>query len=153
MIQLNTLKPAAGSIKQSKRIGRGQGSGKGGTSTKGHKGAKSRSGYKRKLGFEGGQMPLQRRLPISGFKNPNRVAYKPISLEMLQQLADKKQVDVIDANVLIENGLLTKRTKYKVLGGGELKSQLEITAHAFSASATAAIEKLGGKAIILKSYA
>jgi large subunit ribosomal protein L15 len=154
MIQLHTLKPAIGSVKQRKRIGRGQGSGKGGTATKGHKGAKSRSGYKRKLGFEGGQLPLQRRLPILGFKNPNKVNYKPISLAMLQQLADKKQVNVIDAKVLIANGLVTnERTKYKILGGGELQGRLEVTAHAFSASAAAAIEKLGGKIILIKNYA
>ncbi len=153
MLKLNTLKPAPGSIKDRKRIGRGQGSGKGGTSTKGLKGAKSRSGYKRKLGFEGGQMPLQKRLPIVGFKNPNRVTYKPISLEMLQQLAEKKQLTTIDAAVLRENGLLTKKTKYKILGGGELKIKLDISAHAFSGSALAAIEKLGGKAIMLNNYA
>jgi large subunit ribosomal protein L15 len=154
MIQLNTLKPAPGSIKKSKRIGRGQGSGKGGTSTRGNNGAKSRSGYTRKLGFEGGQMPLQRRLPIYGFKNPNKVVYKPISLEMLQQLVDKKQLTTINTDVLIENGLLSnKRVKYKILGGGELKVKLEVSAYAFSDSALAAIEKLGGKAITLNNYA
>lgn len=152
-MQLNTLKPVAGSIKSSKRIGRGQGSGKGGTATKGHKGARSRSGYKRKLGFEGGQLPLQRRLPMYGFTNPNRVAYKPISLHMLQQLADKAQLTLIDAGVLVQHGLLTKRTKYKILGDGVLNVKLEVSAHAFSKSALASIEKLGGKTILLKNYA
>ena len=151
-MQLNTLKPAVGAVKRSKRIGRGQGSGKGGTATKGHKGAGSRSGYKRKIGFEGGQLPLQRRIPMYGFKNPNRVAYKPINLDTLQHLAEKYQVAFIDAKVLVEHGLLSKSSKYKVLGSGELKTKLDVIAHAFSASALAAIEKLGGKAIILNAH-
>lgn len=150
-MQLNTLKPAIGAIKRGKRIGRGQGSGKGGTATKGHKGAKSRSGYKRKIGFEGGQLPLQRRIPMYGFKNPNRVPYKPINLDTLQHLAEKAQIASIDAKVLIEHGLLSKHSKYKVLGNGELKTKLDVVAHAFSASALAAIEKLGGKAIKLNA--
>jgi len=152
-MQLNTLKPALGSIKGSKRIGRGQGSGKGGSSTKGHKGAKSRSGYKRKLGFEGGQMPLQRRLPIYGFKNPNRVAYKPISLTMLQQLAEKAQLTEINAAELVKHGLLTRQTKYKILGGGELTLKLHVSAHAISKSALSAIEHLGGQVTLLNNYA
>ena len=151
-MQLNTLKPAVGAVKQGKRIGRGQASGKGGTATKGHKGARSRSGYKRKIGFEGGQLPLQRRIPMYGFKNPNRVAYKPINLDTLQHLAEKAQVAFINAKVLVEHGLLSKGSKYKILGSGELKTKLDVTAYAFSASALAAIEKLGGKAIILNAH-
>ncbi|MEM7055358.1 MAG: 50S ribosomal protein L15 [Bacteroidota bacterium] len=151
-MQLNTLKPALGAVKPGKRIGRGQGSGKGGTATKGHKGAKSRSGYKRKIGFEGGQLPLQRRIPMYGFKNPNRVFYKPINLDTLQRLAEKAQVASIDAKLLVEHGLLSKRSKCKILGSGELKTKLDVTAHAFSASALAVIEKLGGKAIKLSAH-
>ena len=149
---LNTLKPALGAVKDRKRIGRGQGSGRGGTATKGHKGAKSRSGYKRKVGFEGGQLPLQRRIPMYGFKNPNSVVYKPINLVTLQRLSEKAKVASIDAEVLKKHGLLGKHDRYKILGEGALKAKLTITAHAFSASALAAIEKLGGKAILLNSH-
>jgi len=144
-MQLNTLKPASGAVKAGKRIGRGQGSGKGGTSTKGHKGAQSRSGYKRKRGFEGGQLPLQRRLPRYGFKNPTRVAYKPINLEVLQRLAEKEKLASIDASILIKHGLIGKHDYYKILGNGVLKGKIDVCAYAFSASARAAIEKLGGQ--------
>lgn len=145
-MNLNNLTPAAGSIKSSKRIGRGPGSGKGGTSTRGHKGAKSRSGYSRKIGFEGGQMPLQRRLPKFGFKNMNRIEYKPINLATLQELADKLSIDAINVDTLVNAGFLSKNNKVKILGNGELKSKLLVEAHAFSNSAKAAIEALGGEA-------
>ena len=145
-MNLNNLTPAAGSVKSSKRIGRGPGSGKGGTSTRGHKGAKSRSGYSRKIGFEGGQMPLQRRLPKFGFKNMNRIEYKPINLATLQELADKLSIDAINVDTLVNAGFLSKNNKVKILGNGELKSKLLVEAHAFSNSAKAAIEALGGEA-------
>jgi large subunit ribosomal protein L15 len=143
-MRLNTLKPAEGSTKNKKRIGRGQGSGRGGTSTRGHKGAKSRSGYSRKEGFEGGQMPLQRRVPKFGFTSPNRVEYKAINLDTLQQLAEKTGVAVIDREVLMANGLADKNDLIKILGRGALTSKVDVTAHKFSTSAAAAIEKLGG---------
>ncbi|AKP51948.1 MULTISPECIES: 50S ribosomal protein L15 [Cyclobacterium] len=143
-MKLHTLKPAEGSIKTRKRIGRGQGSGRGGTSTKGHKGAKSRSGYKTKLGFEGGQMPLQRRVPKFGFTNHNRVAYQSVNLDIIQELASKLNTDSIDFDVLHQNGLVSKKDLVKVLGRGELTSKLNVSAHSFSASAIAAIEKVGG---------
>ena len=143
-MKLNTLKPAEGSIKNSKRIGRGQGSGRGGTSTRGHNGAKSRSGYSRKAGFEGGQMPLQRRVPKFGFTSPNRVEYKAINLDALQALAEKTGESAITAETLIANGLAGKNDLIKVLGRGELKSKVDVTAHKFSATALAAIEKAGG---------
>ncbi|MBO3700074.1 50S ribosomal protein L15 [Roseivirga sp. E12] len=143
-MRLNTLKPAEGSTKSSKRIGRGQGSGRGGTSTRGHKGAKSRSGYSRKSGFEGGQMPLQRRVPKFGFTSPNRVEYKAINLDTLQDLAEKTGESAITNELLIANGLAGKNDLIKVLGRGELKAKVEVTAHKFSAAATAAIEKAGG---------
>ncbi|AWW30021.1 50S ribosomal protein L15 [Echinicola strongylocentroti] len=143
-MKLHTLQPAKGSVKNRKRIGRGQGSGRGGTSTRGHKGAQSRSGYSRKLGFEGGQMPLQRRVPKFGFKNHNRVEYKPINLDVLQTLAEKLDTDSITFDVLVENGLVSKKDVVKVLGRGELTSKLNVSAHYFSASATETIEKLGG---------
>lgn len=143
-MKLNTLKPAEGSTKSDKRIGRGQGSGRGGTSTRGHKGAKSRSGYKTKSGFEGGQMPLQRRVPKFGFTNPNRVEYKAINLDTLQQLADQSGEFNITVEVLASHGLAAKNDLIKVLGRGELKSKVDVTAHKFSASAEAAIEKVGG---------
>lgn len=149
-MKLNTLKPAPGSVKNRKRVGRGQGSGKGGTSTRGHKGAKSRSGYSRKLGFEGGQMPLQRRVPKFGFKNPNRVEYKPINLDAIQELVEKFKTEAIDVPFLREHGMAGKKDLVKVLGRGELKTKVDITAHAFSASAIVAIEKAGGKATTLK---
>lgn len=145
-MQLHTLKPAFGATKQRKRIGRGQGSGKGGTATRGHKGAQSRSGYKRKRGFEGGQLPLQRRLPMSGFKNPNRVTYKALNLSLLQQLVDKTQTEVVDANLLIKHGLISKVDRYKILGDGQLNAKLEVTAHAFSEKARTAIQQQGGQA-------
>ena len=143
-MKLNTLKPAKGSVKNKKRIGRGQGSGRGGTSTRGHKGAKSRSGYSRKLGFEGGQMPLQRRVPKFGFRNPNRVEYKAINLSSIEQLVEKTGADTIDIDVIVSNGLAGKNDLIKILGNGELKSKVVVTAHAFSASAASAIEAVGG---------
>ena len=145
-MDLSNLKPAKGSIKKEKRIGRGQGSGHGGTSTRGHKGAKSRSGYSKKLGYEGGQMSLVRRVPKFGFKNFNRVEYKGINLDVLQQLAEKKGLSVINHEVLVENGYASKNDLIKILGRGELKSKLEVTVHGFSASAKKAIEDNGGVA-------
>jgi len=152
-MELHTLKPAKNAVKQNTRLGRGQGSGKGGTAARGTKGAKSRSGYKSKRGFEGGQLPLQRRLPIVGFKNPNRVSYKPINLNTLQELVEKTQLTSITPEVLWQHGLVSKRNKYKILATGDLKTKLDITAHAFSDAAVAAIEKLGGKIHILSSHA
>jgi len=143
-MKIHTLKPAEGSSKNTKRIGRGQGSGKGGTSTRGHKGAQSRSGYSRKLGFEGGQMPLQRRLPKFGFKNRFRVEYKAVNLDTLQELSDKVKKDKIDVQLLIDNGVIKKNELVKILGRGEITKKIEVTAHAFSASAVKAIEKSGG---------
>lgn len=143
-MKLHNLKPAKGATKNRKRIARGQGSGKGGTSTRGHKGQKSRSGYSRKRNFEGGQMPLQMRLPKRGFKNPNRVAFTPINLGRLQEIADKYQVDQLDPKWLAEQGIVHKNAKIKILGSGELAKKLDITAHACSASAKEAIEKTGG---------
>jgi large subunit ribosomal protein L15 len=148
-MKLNTLKPATGSVKGNKRIGRGTGSGRGGTSTRGHKGAKSRSGYSRKVGFEGGQMPLYRRLPKFGFNNPNKVEYKAINLDTLQELATKTSLTVVDLNALLENGLVSRRDRVKILSRGELTSKVEVSAHAFSKSAIAAIEKAGGKTTVL----
>jgi large subunit ribosomal protein L15 len=145
-MDLSNLKPAKGSTKGRKRIARGQGSGTGGTATRGHKGAKSRSGYSRKSGFEGGQMPLQRRVPKFGFKNINRVEYRGINIDTLQKLADEKKLTKIDPQSLIENGLASKNDLIKILGRGELIAKLEVTAHAFSKSATEAIEKQGGVA-------
>lgn len=144
-MKLNTLKPAKGSVKAGKRIGRGQGSGRGGTSTRGHKGAKSRSGYSRKLGFEGGQMPLQRRVPKFGFRNPNRVEYKAINLDALETLAVSTKAKAIDIELIVTNGLAGKNDRIKILGNGELKAKVDVTAHAFSASAAKAIESAGGK--------
>ena len=141
---LCNLKPAAGSVKNRKRIGRGQGSGRGGTSTKGHKGAQSRTGYSRKIGFEGGQMPLQRRIPKGGFKNINRMEYAAINLDVLQALADELKVNKIDREVLINKHLISKSDLFKVLGRGEITIALEVHAHKFSATAKAAIEKAGG---------
>lgn len=145
-MNLSNLKPAAGSVKTRKRIGRGPGSGLGGTSTRGHKGAKSRSGYSRKRGFEGGQMPLQRRVPKFGFKNFNRVEYKAINVSTLQELADKLNLDTITFDTLVEAGLLSANHLVKVLGNGELTKKLDVTVHAFSASAIKAIEAVGGTA-------
>lgn len=148
-MDLSSLKPAAGSTHREKRIGRGQGSGKGGTSTRGHKGAKSRSGYKSKIGFEGGQMPLQRRVPKFGFKNINRVEYKAINVGMLQALAERDNLTVIDRDVLVQAGLMSKNDLLKVLGDGALTVKLEVKANAFSAKAVAAIEAVGGTVVKL----
>jgi large subunit ribosomal protein L15 len=143
-MNLSSLKPAKGSVKDNKRLGRGTGSGRGGTSTRGHKGAQSRSGYSSKRGFEGGQMPLQRRVPKFGFSNPFRIAYHGINLDTLQALADSKKITSIDIDVLVENGLAQKKERVKILGRGELKSKLDVKAHAFSATAKEAIESKGG---------
>lgn len=149
-MDLSNLKPAEGSVKNRKRIGRGQGSGRGGTSTKGHKGAQSRTGYSRKIGFEGGQMPLQRRVPKFGFTNPNRVEYKGLNLDTLQSLVEAKKLKTkITFEDLVKNGLVGKKELVKVLGRGELTKKLNITAHAFSKSAVAAIEAQGGTATTL----
>ena len=149
-MNLNNLTPAKGSTQKGKRIGRGQGSGHGGTSTRGHKGQKFRSGYSKKIGFEGGQMLLQRVVPKFGFKNINRVEYKAINLDALQMLIDELKVTSIDANTLIENGLANKKDLIKILGNGELKSKVDVKAHAFSKSAIEAIEKLEGTTEIIK---
>lgn len=149
-MNLSNLKPAEGSTKTRKRIGRGPGSGLGGTSTRGHKGAKSRSGYSKKIGFEGGQMPIQRRLPKFGFKNFNRVEYKPINLDVLQRLADAKNLTKIDAQALIDAGFVSAKHLVKILGNGALTTKLEVEAHAFSKSAEAAITAAGGTATKLK---
>ena len=143
-MDLSNLKPAVGSVKNRKRIGRGQGSGRGGTSTKGHKGAQSRTGYSRKVGFEGGQMPLQRRIPKGGFKNINRIEYAAINIDVLQQLADDMGVKVIDRDLLLAKHLIGKHDLIKVLGRGELKATLEVHANKFSETAKSAIEKAGG---------
>ena len=144
-MDLSNLRPAEGSTHKVKRIGRGEGSGHGGTSTRGHKGAKSRSGYSKKIGFEGGQMPLQRRLPKFGFTSPNRVEYKGINLDVLQQLVDEKRVtDTVTQEDLVNNGLVSKTERVKILGRGELSAKLNITAHKFSRTAVAAIEAKGG---------
>ncbi|WP_298530427.1 50S ribosomal protein L15 [uncultured Algibacter sp.] len=150
-MDLSNLKPAEGSVKsQGKRIGRGQGSGKGGTATRGHKGAKSRSGYSKKLGFEGGQMPLQRRVPKFGFTNINRVEYQGINLDTLQQLVDDKKIkDTVDFEILFTNRLAGKNDLVKILGRGELKAKLKVSAHKFTASAKAAIEAAGGEAVTI----
>jgi len=143
-MDLSNLKPAKGSTKNRKRIGRGQGSGTGGTATRGHKGQKSRSGYSRKTGFEGGQMPLQRRVPKFGFKNINRKEYKGINISTLQELSEAKKIKDIDVDVLIEAGLARKNSLVKILGNGELKAKLNVKAHAFSKSAVEAIEAAKG---------
>ncbi|GAL63398.1 MULTISPECIES: 50S ribosomal protein L15 [Algibacter] len=150
-MDLSNLKPAEGSVKnQGKRIGRGQGSGKGGTATRGHKGAKSRSGYSKKLGFEGGQMPLQRRVPKFGFTNINRIEHQGINLDTLQQLVDDKKIEgTVDFETLFTNRLVDKNDLVKILGRGELKAKLKVTAHKFTASAKAAIEAAGGEAVTL----
>ncbi len=150
-MNLSNLKPAEGSVKKAgKTIGRGQGSGKGGTATRGHKGAKSRSGYSKKIGFEGGQMPLQRRVPKFGFKNINRKEYTGINLDKLQLLVENGTVkDVVTLETLIENRLAGKNDLVKILGGGELKAPLKISVHKFTATAKAAIEAAGGEAISL----
>ena len=147
-MELSNLKPQSGSVtSKKKRLGRGQGSGKGGTATRGHKGAKSRSGYSKKLGFEGGQMPLQRRIPKFGFKNINRVEYKPVNLNKLQELIDSKKVKkgIINTESLISNGLVKKNDLVKILGNGDLKDAVKVEAHKFSKSAQEKIEKSGGE--------
>lgn len=143
-MDLSNLQPAAGSNRKGKRLGRGAGSGKGGTSTRGHKGAKSRSGYSTKVGFEGGQMPLQRRVPKFGFKNRNRVEYKAVNLDAIQALVDAKQLEKVTLDDMIAAGLATKKQLVKVLGNGELKSKVEVEAHAFSKKAEEAITAAGG---------
>ncbi len=150
-MNLSNLQPAKGSVKtQGQRVGRGQGSGKGGTATRGHKGAKSRSGYSKKLGFEGGQMPLQRRVPKFGFKNINRKDYQGVNLDVIQQLVDDKKIkDTLDFDTFVELGLVGRNELLKVLGRGELKAKLAVTAHKFSASAKEAVEKAGGEVITL----
>ncbi|NOU60510.1 50S ribosomal protein L15 [Marinifilum caeruleilacunae] len=148
-MDLSNLKPAEGSTKTRKRIGRGQGSGRGGTSTRGHKGAKSRSGYSKKVGFEGGQMPLQRRVPKFGFKNINRKEYKAINVEVLQALAEKNNITVIDVDVLVNAGLASKNDNVKILGNGTITAKLEVKAHAFSKSAQSAIEAVEGTVVKL----
>jgi len=150
-MKLHTLKPAKGSIKLKKRIARGQGSGKGGTSTRGHKGAQSRSGYSKKFGFEGGQMPLQRRVPKFGFRSPNRINTKPINLDVLQKLVDKEKLKEINPKVLINNGLANNNSLIKILGRGKLKSKINISSHLFSKFAINAIERLGGKVKIISN--
>jgi large subunit ribosomal protein L15 len=148
-MNLSNLKPAAGSTRNNKRLGRGEGSGGGGTATRGHKGAKSRSGYSRKSGFEGGQMPLQRRVPKFGFTNINRVEYKGINLDVLQSLLESGAVTSMDQSYFVAAGLVSKNAKIKILGRGELTTALEVHAHAFSKSAVEAIEKAGGKVVTL----
>ncbi len=150
-MDLSNLKPAEGSVKkQGKRVGRGQGSGKGGTATRGHKGAKSRSGYSKKLGFEGGQMPLQRRVPKFGFTNINRKEYQGINLDTLQELVDNKKIkDTIDFDTMVSLRLAGKNEMVKILGRGELKAKLKVSAHKFTATAKAAIEAAGGEAVEL----
>lgn len=148
-MNLHTLKPASGSTKTNKRLGRGQGSG-GSTAGRGHKGAQSRSGYAKKIGFEGGQMPLQRRVPKFGFKNNNRVAYKPINLDVLEELAKKTNSSSLNVQLMRDNGIVGKKDLVKILGRGEVKSKLSVEAHAFSETATKAIETAGGNVTIAK---
>lgn len=148
-MNLSSLKPAAGSVKTRKRIGRGPGSGLGGTSTRGHKGAKSRSGYKNKIGFEGGQMPIQRRLPKFGFKNINRVEYKAINISTLQQLAEAQNLSKIGIEELVNAGFVSDSQNVKILGNGSLTLKLEVAAHAFSKSAETAIQNAGGVVVKL----
>lgn len=150
-MDLSNLQPARGSVQnQGKRVGRGQGSGKGGTATRGHKGAKSRSGYSKKLGFEGGQMPLQRRVPKFGFTNINRKEYKGINIDTLQQLVDDKKInDTVDFETLVGLGLAGKNEMVKILGRGEIKAKIKVSAHKFTASAKEAIEAAGGEVVTL----
>jgi large subunit ribosomal protein L15 len=148
-MRLHTLKPAEGSVKRNKRLGRGQGSG-GSTAGRGHKGAQSRSGYAKKIGFEGGQMPLQRRVPKFGFTNINKVYFKAVNLDVLEVLAERTKGGTISLQVLIENGIVGKKDRVKVLGRGELKKKLSVEAHAFSATASKAIEQAGGTATKVK---
>lgn len=148
-MNLHTLKPAKGSVRTNNRNGRGQGSGGGGTARRGHKGAQSRSGYSAKIGFEGGQMPLQRRVPKFGFKNINRVEYKAINLDALQHLSEKYSITEISHDILVSKGLAAKRDLIKILGRGELKTKLNVTVHAFSETAKQAIESIGGTAVTI----
>ena len=148
-MKLNNLKPAEGAVKARKRIGRGTGSGRGGTSTRGHKGAKSRSGYSKKIGFEGGQMPLQRRVPKYGFKNINRVEYKAINLATLQALAESKSLETINIQALVAAGFISSTQLVKILANGTLTAKLTVEAHAFSAKAVEAIEAAGGTVVKL----
>jgi large subunit ribosomal protein L15 len=149
-MDLSNLKPAKGSVKTNKRLGRGEGSTAGGTSTRGYNGAKSRAGYSKKIGFEGGQMPLQRRVPKFGFKNVNRIEYAAINLDMIQNIADTHKLEVVDVETLVNSGIVSKNELVKVLGRGEVTAKLEVKAHAFSASAKKAIEDKGGIATIIK---
>jgi large subunit ribosomal protein L15 len=149
-MDLSNLKPAAGSVQNSKRLGRGEGSGSGGTASRGHKGAKSRSGYSRKIGFEGGQMPLQRRVPKYGFTNINRKEFQGVNLDTLQKLVDEKKIkDTLDFETMVTLRLVTKNESVKILGRGELKSKLKVSAHKFTATAKNAIEAAGGEVVIL----
>jgi large subunit ribosomal protein L15 len=148
-MKLHTLKPASGSTKTNKRLGRGQGSG-GSTAGRGHKGAQSRSGYHKKFGFEGGQMPLQRRIPKFGFKNNNKVYFKSVNLDTLEELATKIKASDISVQVLVDNGIVGKKDRVKVLGRGELKSKVNVSAHAFSDNATTAIQNAGGSVTTIK---
>ena len=149
-MNLSNLSPAKGSTKTNRRLGRGTGSGMGGTSTRGHKGAKSRSGYSQKIGFEGGQMPLHRRIPKFGFKNPNRIEFKSINLDTLEILQEQLKTNNITVDLLVENGLVGKKELVKILCRGELKTKLEVSAHAFSESAKEAIEKAGGTTVVVE---
>lgn len=149
-MNLSNLSPAKGSTKTNRRLGRGTGSGMGGTSTRGHKGAKSRSGYSQKIGFEGGQMPLHRRIPKFGFKNPNRIEFKSINLDTLEILQEQLKTTNITVDLLVENGLVGKKELVKILSRGELKTKLEVSAHAFSDSAKEAIEKAGGTTVVVE---
>ncbi len=148
-MDLSNLKPAFGSTKTRKRVGRGSGSGLGGTSTRGHKGAKSRSGYSKKIGFEGGQMPLQRRVPKFGFKNISRVEYKAINIDVIQKLAEKKNLTVVGFSDLVDAGFVSANQLVKILGNGTISIKLEVQAHAFSKSAISAIEALDGNVVKL----
>ena len=152
-MNLHNLKPAEGSVRDIKRVGRGQGSGRGGTSTRGHKGAQSRSGYSRKRGFEGGQMPLQRRVPKFGFTSPNRVEYKAINLDTIQEMVERLDGKALDYETILNNNLAKKKDLIKVLNRGELSAAVEIHAHKFSKSAIEAIEKAGGKAVVIDRFA
>ncbi len=149
-MDLSNLKPAAGSVQNNKRLGRGEGSGSGGTASRGHKGAKSRSGYSRKIGFEGGQMPLQRRVPKFGFTNINRKEFQGVNLDTLQKLVDEKKIkDTLDFETMVSLRLVTKNESVKILGRGELKAKLKVSAHKFTATAKNAIEAAGGEVVIL----
>jgi large subunit ribosomal protein L15 len=148
-MKLHQLKPAKGSVKENKRLGRGEGSGSGGTASRGHKGAQSRSGYSRKRGFEGGQMPLQRRVPKFGFNNPNKIYFKIINLSTLEKLASENAISEVTSEVLLQKGLISRNDKVKILGQGELTSKIKVSAAAFSEKARTAIESAGGEAIVI----